>query len=418
MSVSLADARRLIPQVWPSLLLVVVLALIGTLLLVRHEVPLRSQPFPDSQEYVTSADQLAHGRGYTTPVRDTASTARWANAENPPRSSPGYSLALVPFALAGHFPRNVEFGAKLTVVLMVVAVAWAALELGGPWAAILAMALLGAGSFMKESALYVLSDAFAAALAVAVLALVKRLTPLAVYLGGFLAGYGLLVRASGLVILASLLIVLRGRDRLRALVTAAPPVVGLLAYQWVTFGRPWRTGYGYWLPHLKMFSLSFVTQHPLQGDHIFTDQLNHRAEKWLCHVVVSCHGASPAGALPNWLFYIMVLGGGLWIFAPPLVSLVGMVVAFRWWREPAAQFTLFVTALTGALYLPYFFQAARFMAAPALMLIVLACAGAIRWLQASALWRDVRIALMGANAKATVDSTPRLSNRVARASGK
>ena len=388
MEVAVEDPIPHILKVWLFVLLAFILVLGGGLLLLSSDVPFHGQPQPDAQEYATSANQLAHGDGYTTPVRDTPGSVHLVKAENPPRYPPGYPLVLSPFALVGHFPGNVELGAKLMALLMVLAVAWAAVELGGPLAAVLAVLLLGTGSFLSKSGRLVLSDAFAAGLAMAVLALLKRRTPTAIYLAGFLAGYGVLVRASGFVVLACLLIVLRGRDRLRALATALPSLLGLGAYQWATFGKPWRTGYGYWMPGQKLFSLSYVTQHPLEHDrNLFPDQLHNLAARVACHVI-SCHGANPGGALPNWLFYVMLLIGLIWVFVPPIVPLVGIVVGCRWWPQPVAQFILLVTVLTMAFYLPYFYQGARFMAVPVLMLTVLACAGVVQWAERRKWWRE------------------------------
>ncbi len=352
----------------------------------HHEIPLNEQPYPDSREYATSANQLAHGHGYTTPIIDNGATNHWAKTENPPRYSPGYPFALSPFGLLGRFPGNIEFGAKVMVLLMLVSVAWAAVEIAGPIAAVLAVLLVGSGSFTSESAQLVLSDAFAAGLAVAVLALVKRQGPFAAYAAGFLAGYGVLVRVNGFVVVACLLLVLGGRDRTRAIAAAAPSVVALFTYQWVAFGRPWRTGYGYWVPQVKEFALAYVTQHPILADGLFADRLNNASANWACHVI-SCHGATGAGALPNWLYYILTTSGLTWVFAPPLVPLVGLVVAIQWRREPHARFVLLVTGLTFAFYLPYAFQSARFMAAPVLMLVVLACAGFVGWVKPTRWWR-------------------------------
>lgn len=207
MTTSAAQARRLeLLRRLPSVLLIVVLAVVGLFVMFHHEIPLNEQPYPDSREYATSANQLAHGHGYTTPIIDNGATNHWAKTENPPRYSPGYPFALSPFGLLGRFPGNIEFGAKVMVLLMLVSVAWAAVEIAGPIAAVLAVLLVGSGSFTSESAQLVLSDAFAAGLAVAVLALVKRQGPFAAYAAGFLAGYGVLVRVNGFVVVACLLL--------------------------------------------------------------------------------------------------------------------------------------------------------------------------------------------------------------------
>jgi 4-amino-4-deoxy-L-arabinose transferase-like glycosyltransferase len=358
-------------------------------------LPLGRQPFPDAQEYATSAEQLAQGHGYVTPVRDSPS--RSARAENPPRYPPGYPLALSPFALFGRFPGDVELGARCVVVAMFLAVAWAALELGSSWAAIAAVVLVATGSFATVSSQIVMSDALSVALALVVMALVCRRSRAAAYAAGLAAGLGVLVRDSGAVVLVALLVVLPGRDRLRALLASAPPVAGLLCYQWAAFGRPWRTGYGFWLPGLRLFSASYVTRHPLQHDPSIPDRLHGALASWAC-ALVSCHGvhaqvSKASVALPNWLFYPLMLAGLFWVFAPPLVPLAGAVVACRFWRLPAARLALLAGALTIAFYLAYFYQAARFVAAPAVMLTVVAAAGASRRLERTRRWRAATAAI-------------------------
>jgi hypothetical protein len=199
---------------------------------------------------------------------------------------------------------------------------------------------------------------------------------------GFLAGYGVVVRDSGLLVLACLLLVVTGRDRIRALIGATPAIAGLAIYQWATFGRPWRTGYTYWLPHLTTFAARFVTAHPLLGDGPYgiPDYAHQRLAQWACHLI-SCHAPTavgPLGGLPNWFFYPLVIAGFFWIFSLPFITLIGLVAAARWRREQAARFALLLTATTVLLYLAYYYQAVRFMAAPAMMLVVWCAVGIVR----------------------------------------
>jgi hypothetical protein len=370
--------RHAIRGAAPLLVLAAIIILASGFLLSRHTFAPGLQPFPDGVEYADAATRLAHGHGYTTTIRDYAISPHAAQAVNPPRYPPGYPLLLAPFAAAGH----VNLGTRVAAVLLVLAVGWAALELGGPWAAILAVLLAMLGRFARQSAYLVLSDAFAAALAVAILPLVKRRTPTAIYAAGFLAGYGVVVRDSGLLILACLLLVVTGRDRIRALIGATPPIAGLAIYQWATFGRPWRTGYTYWLPHLTTFAARFVTAHPLLGDGPYgiPDYAHQRLAQWACHLI-SCHAPTavgPLGGLPNWFFYPLVIAGFFWIFSLPFITLIGLVAAARWRREQAARFALLLTATTVLLYLAYYYQAVRFMAAPAMMLVVWCAVGIVR----------------------------------------
>ena len=84
------------------------------------------------------------------------------------------------------------------------------------------------------------------------------------------------------------------------------------------------------------------------------------------------------GSLPNWLFYPLVIAGAFWIFSLPFVTLGGLAVATWQRREPAAQLALLETILTIVVSLPYFYQAARFMAPPAMMLVVWCAVGLAR----------------------------------------
>ena len=193
------------------MLLAAVLVLSGAILMLRSDISLKVQPRPDAQEYATSANQLAHGWGYTTPVRDNSASGHLVKAENPPLLPAGISIGAQSVWPGGPFPWQRRARSQSDGAVHGLAIAAAAVELGGPLAAVLAVLLLGTGSFVGKSDLLVLSDAFAAGLAVAVLALLTCRTPIAIYLAGFLAGYGVLVRASGLVVLGCLLVVLRGR---------------------------------------------------------------------------------------------------------------------------------------------------------------------------------------------------------------
>lgn len=344
-----------------------------TFLLLRPAIPLNLRPFPDTAEYSNSAYRLAHGEGYTTTVKDEPIHT----GVNPPRYPPGYPLVLAPFAAVGHFPADVEFGEKTIVAALVVVVALAALDLAGPWAAIVATLLVFSTPFVRQMDRLVLSDALGVLLTVALLPLIRRSSPRLTVLAGLVAGYGVVVRFAGLVVLACLLIALPGvRRRMLALAGAVPPLLGLVIYQWSTFGQPWGTGYGYWLPGFKIFSLAFVTKHPAQGDGPFAvyDQVNQHLAHWTCHVF-RCVGApagGAAGSLPNWFFYPLVLAGAFWMVTPPLVALLGWLVALRLWRDPVAQFALLLPILTLGFYLTYFYQAARFMAPAAFVLIVFA----------------------------------------------
>ena len=215
--------------------------------------PLNRQPSPDAQEYADAARHLAAGDGYITTI--------YRNEVKPPRYPPGFSLALAPFALAGRYPANVQLGSKSFAILYLVATLVAAWVVGGPLAAAVAVALVGASPFAVRYASLVMSDAFAAALVVLAVPLLHRPTAARLAGAGLIAGGLILVRLSGIVTLAAMLAALGSGRRWRAVVivgvSALVGIAALAFQQWSSFGNPLMTGYGYWLPELRTFGLDF-----------------------------------------------------------------------------------------------------------------------------------------------------------------
>src|SRR5580704_7608266 len=95
--------RHTIRAAAPLLVLAAIIILASGFLLSRHTFGPGIQPFPDGVEYADAA--------------------------------------------AGH----VNVGTRVAAVLLVLAVGWAGLELGGPWAAILAVLLVMVGRFARQS---------------------------------------------------------------------------------------------------------------------------------------------------------------------------------------------------------------------------------------------------------------------------
>jgi len=354
--------------------------LVAALVLASYELatvayrPLAQQPEPDAQEYADSARNLAHGEGYSTTVRDMPTHP---SGRHPPRYPPGFPIALAPFALFGDFPANVQAGAKLIAVVYLLVMAMAALRLGGPLGALIAVVLVWMSPFASTSASLVMSDALGALLAVALLPLVDRRTRGAWVAAGGLAGFAIAVRLSAVAVLASLLLTLKGRARGLAAAGAAPFLIGISLWQWMAFGAPWRTGYGYWLPGLETFSVGSLTRSgPRDGPWVIPDRFGH--DTWLDLICHPCPVGGAMASLPSWIFYPLVLAGLFWVFAPPLVGVAGLAASWMRRREAAAKLTLWTSALTLAVQLPYFYQAARFMAAPASMLTVMAAIGIAR----------------------------------------
>lgn len=351
----------------PWIVLAIVTPLIVSMIIVIPAVPFDRQPFPDSQEYAEGANNLVHGLGYTTTAQDQPTHPR---GYNPPRYPPGYSLILAPFALVGRYPDNVQFGAKAVTALLVLVCAWAALDLGGPWAAVWVVLLVGLSPFVVFSAKMVLSDALGAALAVVLLPLIRRGRRRSIYVAGLLAGFGVVVRLSAIVVLGGLLIAVTGRDRVRALLAAIPPIAGLGIYQWITFGAPWRTGYDYWLPGLQSFGLSYVVRSGGPGDGaLFPDLLQGSLVRWSCK---PCGTDAVMHSLPPVLFYPLILLGALWVFSPPFIGLLGGTVAVINRSSPIGRLVIAVTLGHVGFFVAHFYTGARFMAPAALMLTGLA----------------------------------------------
>jgi hypothetical protein len=323
------------------------------------------QPFPDSFEYADAAHHLLAGEGYVTTVHE--------NGPQPPRYPPGFSVVLLPFVAAGKpLAATPWFGA--VYVLAAVITAWL---LGGPLAAGLTAALVGTAPFAVEASSLLMSDALVTAVTVLLAGLLRQRQVIgAVALAG---GLAVLRLSAALAVPAALLALPVGVAR-RAAVWSAPGLLVLGVFQWLTFGSPVRTGYDYWLPDLKTFDAAYTLERPM-GDTptMVGDALNGQLLGGLCPCADE---GGPLTQLPNVLFYPAVIFGPFWVFAPPLVALVGLAYAFRCWRQPAARFTLLLTVLTWALLSVYVFQAARLVAAPAVLLTIYAAVAAARGLEA------------------------------------
>jgi glycosyltransferase involved in cell wall biosynthesis len=339
---------------------------------------LATQPYPDAHVYADAARHLARGDGYLTTAYVSADNAEigmkgagddWLvrGPARPPMFPPGLSLALAPAAAVGDFPANVQMAARFFAILYIVIAAVAAWSLAGPVAAALASILLALSPFARVAAQYVISDAFAVVLVVLILMLVRRVTWTRAWAGGLVAGALVAVRLNMLVALIALLFAVPARYW-RAVIAGAAPALGALAvYQWLTFGNPFTTGYQQAGVGLNALAWAHVfVDPPAFGDFgwLFPDRLNGQLMAWVC----PCPGDRPVAALSNLSFYPTVMSGLFWVFTPPLVTLAGLVYAWRHRTEPAARFTLIFTVLTLLMFTFYYYQSARFVAAPATLL--------------------------------------------------
>ena len=361
-------SRRVATALYTSVIAVVLLSVLAV-----APRPLAEQPFPDAQETADAARQLVSGGGYVTYVHE--------NVRHPPRYPPGFSIALAPFAAVGDYPLNVQRGATFYAALYVLFAAAAAWSLRGPAAGALLAVLFGISPFVRVEASLVMSDGFAAGLTALLIPLLLRPTPKRIALAGALAGALVAIRLPMSVNLVALLIVLPWALRKRLLLFAAPPLAALALFNWLTYGGPFRTGYDYWRPGLKDFALSFALA-PQQGDGpwVVADVLGGLLLRWLC----PCPVGGPQAAMSNLSFYPSVLLGLFWIFVPPFIPLVGLLYGWVRRREPAVRFAFCLTVLSLLLFTFYFYQGARFMAAPATLLGVFAAAQLAGWIERGA----------------------------------
>jgi len=348
---------------------VVTTGLVTWLVVTTPPRAMEQQPFPDSFEYADAARHLAAGEGYITTVHD--------DRAQPPRYPPGFSLVLVPFAApGGSFPTNVLSATPWLGALYVVAAAITAWLIFGPIAAGLTAALVGTAPFAVEAGSLLMSDALVAALTVVLAGLLQRgRFRAAALVSGGLA----LMRLSAIVAVASVILAVPASMRWRAAAYTLPGVLLLAVFQAATFGSPITTGYDYWLPGLRTFDAAYAFERPM-GDPpmLVGDMFNGRLLEGLCPCL---DDGGPLAQLPNILFYPAVVFGPFWLFAPPVIGLLGLAYAAIHWREPAARFTVVLTLITLALLTFYVFQAARLAAAPAVLGAIYASVAVARFLE-------------------------------------
>lgn len=345
--------------------------LVGVGLFQLASRPLANQPYPDAHEYADAARHLAAGRGYVTTVHEY-DPQHPQPGELPPRYPPGFPLALAPFAWFGTYPENVQLGAKCWAIGYVVTAVAVAAVIGGPLAGGLTAVFIGTSPFAEIMAIMVMSDALAAMLALLVVPLVRRTTPLRAALAGLLLGGSVLVRLTGVTGIVSAMASVTGRrNRVLIGVGAVPGIAALGAYQWWTFGSPLLTGYSYWVRGIQALSPAYLRHHLMsEGPFVVPDAVDGVLMRWATPHPEALGG--PQNALPNWAFYPALLLGGFWVFAPPFLSALGLAHLVRHRRDADARYALATILSLGGLHLFYFHQATRFMAAPATLLVIYA----------------------------------------------
>ncbi len=358
-----------------ALALTLTLVVLAGVSLVVGPERLELQMLPDAGEYAESAWGLARGQGYLT----TYETLSSVPGPVIPRYPPGFSLALVPFAaLSADFPANVFWGAKvyaLLYVLVPVGMAWA---IAGPVAGAAVAAILGVSPFTYTAAGLVMSDPLAAALTVLMVGLLHRPTRARMAAAGVLTGALVWIKISSAWHLGALLLAAPARWRVRALVYALPLLLGLGAYQWLLFSSPWLTGYDQYIGRRGLFSPLYAVSHQVRPDSpvVSGDNFSGHVEYLVC----GCRNYYPNALLVNLAYYPALLLGVIWTFAPPFSTVPGLLYMLKERRRPEV-FLALLLVIGGVLpFVFYIFQARRFIAGPALIVIVYSGVAVAEWL--------------------------------------
>lgn len=368
---------------WAPILLAVLLTCI-TCMSVKsaQSKSIDQQVIPDGREYIDSALHVAAGDGFVTTFH--------SSVPMPPQYSPGYPFALVPLAAKKGF-EGIQKTQSLISILYVLAVVLAAWSLAGANAGSFAAVLVLLSPFARTSSTMIMSDAFGAVLPLLVIPLMRFRTAAGDRLSGALLGFAATVRISaGIGLIAALIVAGDRRSRLRIFLWSLPFLGGLLLLQWAMYGNPLSNGYD---DHNVGFGHMFALSNPLgetakEGLWMIGEPFS---QSWVDRL--SAVGPAPATGLPNLLFYPAVLLGLVWIYTPPLVSVIGLVYGWRHRGDQAVRYIAWTAIGTVVFYLFYDYQAARMIAVSAAMLVVLTAAGMARgvaWLgRIERIWNEL-----------------------------
>ncbi len=348
-----------------ALAVAMTLVVLAGVSLVKAPPLLELQMLPDGAEYAEGAWNVARGHGYLT----TYETLSPVPGPVIPRYPPGFSLALVPFAaLSPAFPANIFWGAKVYALLYVLAPVSLAWRLGGPVAGAAVAAMLGVSPFTYTAAGLVMSDPLAAALTVLLVGLLHRPTRATLAAAGLVTGALVWIKLSSAWQLGAVLLAAPARWRARALVAALPLLLGLGAYQWLLFGSPLITDYDQYIPRQGLFSPLYAVSHVVRPDSPVVSGDNFSG--YVEYLVCGCRNYHPNAILVNLAYYPALLLGVIWTFAPPFATAPGLLYMLRQRRRPEVLLGLLLV-IGGVLpFVFYLFQARRFIAGPALILIV------------------------------------------------
>jgi hypothetical protein len=325
---------------------------------------------PDTPDYVQGAQAILRG--------EYVVDWDWG-VPHVPRYPPGFSMLLAPAVAIGGPDATVfvSFAAALAIGMAAAAIA---ARLSGPLAAPLAVFLVLYVKGSRDLAVVVMSDLPAAAILVVEVALLVYARRARHYVvAGIVAGALVWIRLPLLALtlagLVSLSAVRTSRRAAAWYLCGAVPLIMLLGlWQFVTFGSPFVSSYqaAGAAPDGStnigaLFSLQYALGEPWNEPWRYTGPLDKLAD-W---------------GLPNALLYPLLLLGADGYLLRPGVGLVGLVAlaGLALQRGSAGvfgRFGLTAVAATLAVYVPYFYQDARFIIAPAALLAIGAAALAVR----------------------------------------
>ncbi|HZT06773.1 MAG TPA: hypothetical protein VFC51_07055 [Chloroflexota bacterium] len=343
---------------WAAAVTVLLLAfaLIAWPTVVPSQVP---GPLPDSRDYAFAAEGLLHG----------AYEVSWDGPSHVPRYSPGFSILLIPAVAVGGISGAVWVPFASALLLGVLAAILAS-RIGEPLAAPVAVA---ATLFTAASILFsriVMSDLPSACLVVLEMAMLAIAEPSTSFLAaGVIAGALVWIRPTNFVLLGAGLAACSARAtwRRRALlylVAAMPLVVGLALWQWSAYGSPLATGYQ---------AQGFGRDGSGGIGSLFSVTNLWKSPRWL--VDMDAHPLH--WQLPNIVLYPLALLGSDFFLSLPFVSAIGLFGLLRFRavsgaRGAVGRFGVTALLLTLAVHLPYWYQAERFLMAPAAIANVVA----------------------------------------------
>jgi 4-amino-4-deoxy-L-arabinose transferase-like glycosyltransferase len=308
-------------------------------------------PLPDALLYAQGAQSILQGH-YTATYQGVVQT---------PRYTPGFSLLLAPAVAVGGLDAAVwvAYAAAVGLAATAALVAW---RVAGPLAAPVAIVLVAYTPVVATFAQLVMTDVANATVGLLALACLLRRDTRGAVAAGALLGFSAWMRPASAIYLVAGAAALSNRRQAPAFVAAAVPfVVGLLLWQWATWGSPFVTGYQAQGASpdgtgslSSLFDLRYAFTTAL-GD---APDIGGRAREW---------------GMPNLPVYVLQLLGGDGFLLLPAVGCLGVaglifLANCNGRRSQVGRFGLASIALTLLVYAPYFWQSGRFLVLPAALL--------------------------------------------------